>query len=93
MTRMGKVTSLRRVALVEVHAALHDDNGRSAKRACNEAAGVPLDRGLGEVGNRFVRHDDRIVNRVRRSTQSGTQHDAQAGSQPAQLRAQKLGSL
>ena len=89
----GKGDVLRRVALVEVHATLHDDNGRSTERARNQAAGVPLDRRLGEVGNRFVRHDHRIVNRVSRSAQSGSQHNAQVGLQPAQLRAQKLGSL
>ena len=79
-----------RVALVEVHPALHHHYRRSPEHACNQAAGMTFNRRLGKVGDRFVGNNDLIVDRIRCSAQSGTQHDTQARSEPAQLGAHEI---
>ena len=56
----GKSHLLRRVALIEVNAALHYQHRDSAQKSGHDTAQVALDSGLGKVWNLGIRNDNGI---------------------------------
>ena len=89
----GKRDLERRVALVVVHAPLHDDNRRSAEQPRHDAPRVAFDGGLRKMRNLAVGHDGRIGDRIGHSAQPRAQHDADKRRARAQFGFQKGGSF
>ena len=71
----GQHNVVRRVAFVEVHATLHDDDGRFLHIAEHEPSGVARRGGHRETGDLAVRHNGGLLHHVGKAAETGAEHD------------------
>jgi len=76
----GEGNLLWRIALIEMHAPLHDDDWRLIEETGDDAAGVALNGGLWEVGDFGVGNDYGVVDGVGYRAQAGTENDSDFGA-------------